>query len=194
MAYDVADELVGEKLGHVTQAVELPALQRGPEKRTGQQWRRVVARELGFDAIVDHTLSPSSPELLGVPIRRMPPLRRCANSGSNITCLASGAAPGNELSFETLESETETVVTVGGEVDMATAPQLDHYLCALVDRDVVVDLSGVVFLDSSGVSALVNVLQAFEARGRTLRVVGERDNVRTVFEVTGVYDALHRDA
>ena len=124
----------------------------------------------------------------------MPPLRRCANSGSNITCLASGAAPGNELSFETLESETETVVTVGGEVDMATAPQLDHYLCALVDRDVVVDLSGVAFLDSSGVSALVNVLQAFEARGRTLRVVGERDNVRTVFEVTGVYDALHRDA
>jgi anti-sigma B factor antagonist len=107
--------------------------------------------------------------------------------------LGSGAEPGNELSFDVREGEKATVVAVEGEVDMSTAPQFDHYLCALVDRDVVVDLSGVAFLDSSGVSALVHVLHAFEARGRTMRVVGERDNVRTVFEVTGVYDVLHRD-
>jgi anti-sigma B factor antagonist len=102
--------------------------------------------------------------------------------------------PGNELSLDVREGETGTVVAVGGEVDMSTAPQLDHYLCAMVDRDVVVDLSGVAFLDSSGVSALVHVLQAFQAQGCTLRVAGERDNVRTVLEVTGVYDALHGDA
>ena len=110
-----------------------------------------------------------------------------------MTPLQPGESGGAELRFDVRDGETGAVVAVWGEVDMSTAPQLDHFLCALTDRDVVVDLAGVGFLDSSGVSALVRVRQAFTAQGRTLRVAGEQDNVRTVFEVTGVYDVLHGD-
>jgi anti-sigma B factor antagonist len=98
----------------------------------------------------------------------------------------------NELSLDVhLNANGEAIVVVGGEVDMATAPQLDEALCTQVDRDVIVDLSAVAFLDSSGIGALVHARTALAANGHTLRVTGEHDNVKLVLEVTGLLATLH---
>jgi anti-sigma B factor antagonist len=97
-----------------------------------------------------------------------------------------------ELSLDVQrDDDGEVVVVVVGEVDMATAPQLDECLCGHTDRDVVVDLSGVPFLDSSGIGALVHARKLIREAGHTLRVSGEQDNVRTVFRVAGLLDFLH---
>jgi anti-sigma B factor antagonist len=85
----------------------------------------------------------------------------------------------------------QVVVVVAGEIDMATAPRLGACLAGHTDRDVVVDLAGVTFLGSSGLSTLVSARRALRAAGHTLRTTGERDHVRTVLEVAGLLGPLH---
>jgi len=63
------------------------------------------------------------------------------------------------------------VVEVAGDLDMATAPQLREGLQRVLDagtRNVVVDLAGVGFMDSSGLGALVVMFNAARERGGRL--------------------------
>ena len=100
----------------------------------------------------------------------------------------------DELRFEVrADGGGDAVLLVKGEVDMATAPQLAACLADHTDRNLVVDLSEVPFLDSSGISVLVHARQILRNGGHTLRVTGEQENVRTVLEVTGLLESLHGD-
>jgi stage II sporulation protein AA (anti-sigma F factor antagonist) len=77
---------------------------------------------------------------------------------------------------------------------MATAPQLDAVLATVDgDGDVVVDLAGVTFMDSSGIGVLVQASQRARAAGQTLRTRRERDNVWRTLEVTNLAELLHPD-
>jgi anti-sigma B factor antagonist len=86
------------------------------------------------------------------------------------------------------------VIAVAGEIDLASAPDLTSCLSEHPDRDVVLDLSEVTFLDSSGISALVHAQQTLHASGHTLGTTSERDHVRKVLEIAGLADTLHGDA
>jgi anti-sigma B factor antagonist len=93
----------------------------------------------------------------------------------------------------TIDDAGLVILAVAGEVDLATAPQLAECLTAVTDRDVSVDLAGVTFLDSSGVSALVAGSRALAEGGHRLRTFGERDNVRRVLEISGLDTMFHDD-
>lgn len=98
------------------------------------------------------------------------------------------------LSFEVRPlGSTHTVVAVAGEVDMATAPELEEYLLAQGDRDVTVDLSGVGFIDSAGLGALVHAAKAIRTAGHRFRTTGEQDNVATVMDLVGLTAIFHDD-
>jgi anti-sigma B factor antagonist len=75
-----------------------------------------------------------------------------------------------------------TVITVAGEVDIATAPQLGHHLAALAGsgRPVIADLDQVSFIDAAGLRVLA------AAAGGSLHVVSGRYQVRRVFALTGL--------
>jgi anti-sigma B factor antagonist len=77
------------------------------------------------------------------------------------------------------------VVRVTGDVDFATAGRLRDALLtsAAGGRPVVVDLSGVAFLDAAGLSALVAGRRA--AAGR-LTVVGATGIARRILDLTGL--------
>ncbi len=81
------------------------------------------------------------------------------------------------------------VVVAIGEVDVFTAPRLDQELSRLTAEgrlDLVVDLSRVDFLDSTGLSVLVKTLKRVrEAEGR-LDVVVSVERVAKVFRITGL--------
>ena len=53
-------------------------------------------------------------------------------------------------------------------------------------QQLIVDLTGVSFIDSSGVDALVGTLRRLQSRGARLDVVGSRTNVMRVFKITGL--------
>jgi anti-sigma B factor antagonist len=100
-----------------------------------------------------------------------------------------------ELSIDVQRDGSSGVrVVVAGEVDMATAPQLKERLLNHQNTDVIVDLSGVGFLDSSGVNALMQAYLRLRDTGHTLRTTGEQDNVLRILEVLGVDAVLHGDA
>lgn len=83
-----------------------------------------------------------------------------------------------------------SVVMVRGEVDLATAPRLGEALRAVARRaaGVVVDLGGVTFMDSSGVSALVRSREEMARRGGELVLTRATPTVRRILELTGLAD------
>jgi anti-anti-sigma factor len=91
----------------------------------------------------------------------------------------------------------EVVLTVGGELDVATVDQLDLALgLALAQPGVartVVDLGSLRFLDSTGIAHLVSAHTEAAARGTALVVVNPHGMVRRVLELTGVYATLTGD-
>ena len=96
------------------------------------------------------------------------------------------------LTIRTMPGESGAiVVAVAGEVDYATGPQLADHLLDLADHDVVVDLSAVTFLDSSGLAALVRGNEAISRTGHRLRTFGEQDNVLRVLEIAGLASLFH---
>jgi anti-sigma B factor antagonist len=99
---------------------------------------------------------------------------------------------GQQLHLETHPVGTWTVVGVSGEIDVATSTSLQEALdTSLSDQTrVVVDLSGVTFLDSTGLGVLLRAHKRAESTDGELKVVVRHQNVRRVFEVTGLLDVL----
>ena len=82
-------------------------------------------------------------------------------------------------------------ITVAGELDLATAPELRAVLDGVNGTDTVtVDLDTTTFVDSQGLATLTAAKQHLEGR---LRIVNARDNVRRVFEITNLDTVLLDD-
>ena len=98
------------------------------------------------------------------------------------------------------------VVTLAGELDQFTVPALRDQLTGLLRAgrvDVVVDLSAVTFIDSTGLGVLVGASKRAEDDGGALRLVVRQDwlmrvlrtsSLTEVFAIHGTLDeALARD-
>jgi anti-anti-sigma factor len=96
------------------------------------------------------------------------------------------------LNIAVESTQTMSVVRVAGEVDLATATQLRAAISYL-DGIVGVDLSGVTFLDSAGLNALVGAKNGLVDRGGQLKLSGPQPNVRAVLEVAGLIDWFEVD-
>jgi anti-sigma B factor antagonist len=93
-----------------------------------------------------------------------------------------------QLAFSVHPDGHGVVLTVCGEVDLATAPQLDAKLTDLVDNgtgSVVVDLTPVAFLDSTGLTVLLAARQRAQAGGRSIQLVCREGPVLRVLQMTG---------
>jgi anti-sigma B factor antagonist len=94
-----------------------------------------------------------------------------------------------ELQLATRHEGDVSVVSARGEVDVFTAPGLDTELDALIadgHARLVVDLSDVAFLDSTGLGVLVKALKHAREAGGWLHLVVTSDRIRKIFEITGL--------
>ena len=85
------------------------------------------------------------------------------------------------------------VLRLAGEIDVATAPRLRDRLVQLVTEgppQLVVDLSGVTFIDSMGLGALVSGLKRARAHDGDLRLAGATDHVAKVLAITRLDQAF----
>lgn len=81
-----------------------------------------------------------------------------------------------------------TVITVRGELDLATVPALRGALLGAVDRRatrLVLDLTGVTFIDSVGVGAVLHAKRRVAGAGGIVVVLAEDSYARVIFEVVG---------
>lgn len=86
-------------------------------------------------------------------------------------------------------SSTETGLAASGEIDVHTAPSLAAAIDA-AGPDVRLDLSGVEFVDSSGLRVLIDSHQRLADAGGGLRIVALSEPVRRLLEISGVTDYL----
>ena len=94
-----------------------------------------------------------------------------------------------DLTLTTREAGGKTIVAVGGEIDVYTAPKLRDKLSELVATgayDIVVDMHEVEFLDSTGLGVLVGGLKKVRAHDGSLRLVCNQDRLLKIFRITGL--------
>jgi anti-sigma B factor antagonist len=87
---------------------------------------------------------------------------------------------------------TTTGLRVIGELDLATVPILASHLDPLPEwcDEVVVDLNGLSFVDSTGLSVLLHAHHNAEASGRRIVLTSPSDRVRRLLEITGLGEVL----
>lgn len=92
------------------------------------------------------------------------------------------------LSLATQHDRGWAVVRLTGEIDVTTAARLREYLAGVnaAEAGIVVDLTGVEFLDSAGLGVLVGALKRTRARGATMHLVCPCRRIRDVLAVTGL--------
>jgi len=95
-----------------------------------------------------------------------------------------------DLTVHVAEHLGWVVVAVGGEVDMAAAPELRSRLMSVAadfaGRAVALDLGGVGFIDSSGLGVLIGALRRITEAGGRLALVDLQPSVQRVFSITGL--------
>lgn len=94
-----------------------------------------------------------------------------------------------ELGLDVKKVDSYSLVDVKGEIDVYTAPKLREKLIELVSEgsyDVVVNLEGVDFLDSTGLGVLVGALKRVKAHDGSLSLVCTQDKILKIFKITGL--------
>ncbi|HEX2903414.1 MAG TPA: STAS domain-containing protein [Jatrophihabitans sp.] len=89
--------------------------------------------------------------------------------------------------------DSHEIVEVRGEVDVHSAAQLRDRLIEVIDAghpSVVVDLSWLQFIDSTGLGALVAALNHANAAGVKFRLVCTTDRLLKVFRITGLHEVF----
>lgn len=98
------------------------------------------------------------------------------------------------LAVERSRVDGYELLAVAGELDIATAPRMIAALNeAVVDleRPLVVDLSSVGFMDSTGLALLINAYRRVKRRGQGFAIVCPGGPISRVFEIADMVESLH---
>ena len=93
------------------------------------------------------------------------------------------------MQIATTPGSDRYLITVSGEVDLATSPDLDVAIIAAIDSgatSVVIDLTDVSFMDSSGLGVIVRALKRCREAENDLDLVITNERVLKVFGITGL--------
>jgi anti-sigma B factor antagonist len=85
------------------------------------------------------------------------------------------------------------VIALSGELDPHTAPLLQGTIDQLLaegSTDLVLDLSGLGFVDSSGLRVLISAQSLLADQGGTLTLHAPSETVRRLLEITGLIDHI----
>jgi anti-sigma B factor antagonist len=82
--------------------------------------------------------------------------------------------------------DAPNVLPLEGEIDLHVSPRVATSLGAIIEQKparLVVDLSRVTYIDSSGLAVLIEGMQNVEAYGGKFVLAGLQENVRPIFEI-----------
>jgi anti-sigma B factor antagonist len=82
-----------------------------------------------------------------------------------------------------------TVIVVGGELDAHTAPRLKEELAYVIEsgaHQLIIDLEGLEFLDSTGLGALLSALKRARAHDGSVDIICTQIRILRIFKITGL--------
>ncbi len=85
--------------------------------------------------------------------------------------------------------EDSYVISLGGEVDLYTAPEFKQQLLDVIaqgGRNVIVDFSNTTFIDSTTLGVLVGGVKRLRTNDGQLSLVCSDRNITKIFEITGL--------
>ena len=93
------------------------------------------------------------------------------------------------LEIEISKEGTRCVAELNGELDISTSERLRAELLQLIDegcRTLVIDMSELALIDSTGLGVLVGILKRVLQHGGELQLRSPRRSARKVFDITGL--------
>jgi anti-sigma B factor antagonist len=92
-----------------------------------------------------------------------------------------------DFTVQVIRKDSQVIVEIAGRVTIDTSPHLRSFLLRLIGREVsaviVIDVSKVSYLDTSGIATLLESLQAASERSVKLRLIGTSGRVRMLAEL-----------
>lgn len=85
--------------------------------------------------------------------------------------------------------EDVTVIALAGEVDVYTSPKVKQEIVNLLNagtNKMIVDLTGVEYLDSTGLGVLIGGLKRARERDGDLKLICDNVRILRIFEITGL--------
>jgi anti-sigma B factor antagonist len=98
-----------------------------------------------------------------------------------------------DLSIQRRDDDRGVVLALFGELDVVSAPTLEQTLSEVLEQPharVMLDLNGLRFVDSAGVSVLIKAKQRAETHGRILVLRRPTEQLERVFALVGLADWL----
>jgi anti-sigma B factor antagonist len=95
----------------------------------------------------------------------------------------------DDFGVQILTVDGQTVVSVRGEIDMATAPSLWKQLSEAIpegEGNLVIDLAATRFVDSTGMGVFVRAFERLQQGGNQLVLRSPNHTTRKVIELTGL--------
>jgi anti-anti-sigma factor len=99
----------------------------------------------------------------------------------------------NQLQIEVRADARAVAIAFGGELDLASAPSAEEELSRAAESNVervIVDLSRLTFMDSTGLAMLVKASRAAKESGRRFAVIKGGAQVERLFSLTGMDEEL----
>jgi anti-sigma B factor antagonist len=99
----------------------------------------------------------------------------------------------DQLTVTVDAAATPPVIALAGELDPHTAPLLERAVAQLLaegSTDLVLDLSRLAFVDSSGLRVLISAQRQLADQGGTLTLHTPSETVRRLLEITGLIDHI----
>lgn len=96
----------------------------------------------------------------------------------------------NDFSIEIIKNENEFLVKVKGELDAYQSIDFKKRMVEEVikgkgnENRIVCDMTGLSYIDSAGLGALVSILKRASENSKELKFFGLRSNVKKIFELT----------
>src|SRR5262245_42444701 len=78
------------------------------------------------------------------------------------------------------------ILALEGEIDLHRSPEVKATLDPLIAQKVprvLIDFSGVTYVDSSGLAVMIETLQRIQSYGGKFALFGLRESVRSIFEI-----------
>ena len=100
----------------------------------------------------------------------------------------------DELKIRTSRDGTTATVAAAGEIDLSTVDELRSAVTGAADdvQELLLDLTGIEFIDSAGLGGLLELRSTLRSRNVTLQISADDGPVRQAMEITGLSELLAR--